>query len=156
MLKLIFLQALNSKRKDALFPHFLSEYLNCSSLVPEKPNLLSHLTSVCVVHLSVLVASDLWDDCNKKNIQLFFLSFLHYDSTSFSSQGQDYSSQGIGPKFQHFKCLTHKYFHHLRNLRVPFCRYTEHSLGYRLGWGGLTFFQRSTKPVLQIAQIMKH
>lgn len=57
-----------------------------------KLNLLSHLTSVFIVHLSVLVVSDLWDDCNRKNIQLFFLSFLHYDSTSFSSQGYDYSS----------------------------------------------------------------
>jgi len=40
-----------------------------------KPTLLNHLTSVFVVHLSVLVASDLCNDCNRKNIPLFFPFF---------------------------------------------------------------------------------
>lgn len=41
-----------------------------------KPNLLSHLTSVFVVHLSVLVASDLWDDCNRKKHSFSFFPFF--------------------------------------------------------------------------------
>lgn len=40
-----------------------------------KPSLLNHLTSVFIVHLSVLVVSDLWDDCNRENSQLFFPFF---------------------------------------------------------------------------------
>lgn len=107
------------KRKICFISIFSFRVLELFQSNAWKPNLLSHLTSVFVVHLSVLVVSDLWDDCNRKNIQFFFLFFLHYDSTSFSSQGYDYSSWGIGPKFQHFKCLTHRYFCHLRNLRVP-------------------------------------
>jgi len=104
-----------------------------------KPSLLNHLTSVFVVHLSVLVASDLWDNCNRKNSQIFFPFFtmtqhpsplrgmttvLRESAQSFnvSSIAEIYESACVWERshfFPTFKGLTHKYFCHLSKLRVP-------------------------------------
>lgn len=105
-----------------------------------KPNLLSHLTSVFVVHLSVLVASDLWDDCNRKNIVfLSFLSSLWLNILLLSgiwlqfigNRSKVSTFQVSHPQILlSFKKSQGTYFH----------IYTEHSLGCNLGWGGLAFF----------------
>lgn len=104
-----------------------------------KPSLFNHLTSVFVVHLSVLVVSDLWDDCNRKNIQLFFPFFTMTQHpcplrgmTTFRREWvQSFNVSNIAGIYEyacmweriHFfptsEGLARKYFCHLRKLRVP-------------------------------------
>lgn len=104
-----------------------------------KPSLLNHLTSVFIVHLSVLVVSDLWDDCNRENSQLFFPFFgmtqhpspLRGMTTVLREPVQSFNVSSIAEIYEAacvcershflttFKGLTHKYFCHIRKLRVP-------------------------------------
>lgn len=105
-----------------------------------KPSLLNHLSSVFVVQLSVLVASDLWDDCNRKSIQLFFPFFTmtqhpsplwgmttvpreSVQSFNISGLAEIYESACVCERihfFPAFKDLSHKYFCHLRKLGTSF------------------------------------
>lgn len=138
-----------------------------------KPSLLNHLASVFVVHLSVLVASDLCDDCNRKNIQLFFPFFtmtqhpsplrgmttvLREQVQSFNvlSIAEIYESACVGERshfFPAFKGLTHKYFCHLRKLRVPPSTDIM-NVPWAFLWGRVCILLAENKPVLQVALMM--
>lgn len=131
-----------------------------------KHSLLNHLTSGFVVHLSVLVASDLWDGCNRKSIQLFFPFFTMtqhpsplrgmttalkewVQSFNVSSITEIYESACVWERrhfFPTFMGLTYKHSRHLR-MGTSFHGYYEHSLDFHLGQGaaeGLHFTRTVT------------
>lgn len=106
-----------------------------------KPNLLSHLTSVFVVHLSVLVASDLWVDCNRKKHSVFlsFLSSLWLNILLLSGVWLQFI--GNRSKVSTFRVSHPQILLSLmKSQGTYFCRHAEHSRVYNLAWGELAFF----------------
>lgn len=136
-----------------------------------KPSLLNHLTSVFIVHLSVLVVSDLCNDCNRKNIQLFFPFFtmtqhpspLRGMTTIFRESVQSFNVSSMAEIFESavrekpllsYLQGSHPQVFLLRTLRVPPSTDTA-NVSQVLLWGReFAFLQKSSKPVLQISPII--